>query len=77
MRYALRNRSKIEEVLGEDFLNTLISSLKEYSKVKYAPVILNNRKIIKVHSIKSNNMLIFVVLSQTYDVVHVAYYKSI
>jgi len=79
LRFAIRNQHKIEEVYSKDFFDLLKNSLKLYFKGRstYIAKEYKDHKVIEVESINKKETYIFVVLSQKYDVVHVAYYKSI
>jgi len=78
MRYALRNKGKIEKALGSSFLNLLIASLKKYAKSRstYITENIDGHKAIRIESHNKKDVYVFVVLSQVYDVVHIAFYKK-
>lgn len=81
MRYALRNRDKLKEAFGEPFHIELIKCLSGHFQSNVA----NDRhqiegvshQVIKVAGLSSGTTHIFAVLGQTYDVVRLAYYKTI
>lgn len=81
MRYALRNRDKLKEAFGEAFYIELVKCLSRHFQSDRA----NDRHqiegishpVIKVAGLTHGTTHIFVVLGQTYDVVRLAYYKTI
>lgn len=77
MRFALRNKHKIEKAFDKDFLGRLMFCLNKYSKTRktYLTQELDGYKAIGIES--KNHKHYFIVISQTYDVVKVAYYKSV
>lgn len=75
MRYSLRNKDKIRAKLGDDLLNSLILSLSLLFKGNVTILTgESNRKVIE--SFDRNSKHTFVVVSQKYDVLNLAYYGS-
>ena len=67
-RYSLRNKDKISDVLGKDFLNCLLISLEKTFKNKTIKEYKND----KYNIIHSDNYE-FYVISKTYDVFNLAF----
>lgn len=81
MRYALRNRDMLKEAFGEPFYIELVKCLSRHFQSNVAndrhQIEDVSRPVIFVDGLSSRTKHIFVVLGQTYDVVRLAYYKTV
>ena len=61
MRFALRNKGKIEKALGSSFLNLLIASLKKYAKSRstYITENIDGHKAIRIESLNKKDVYVF------------------
>ena len=79
MRYALRNKSKLIKAFGEPFYLQLIESLTRHFKSNTQIERLDaeelNYQIVEVQNV--NEVLQFAVTGEKYDVLTLAYYKTI
>lgn len=88
MRYALRNKSKIAEAFGEDYLNLhVVASLDTYfahannqqvtediSQERYAANSGNSFPLLRINDMADDNCMVeFAVISKKYDVLQLAY----
>lgn len=78
MRFALRNKKKLIEKLGQGFYDSLITSLKNYTT--------NNEELTTGEDVNGKQSILvnhkdqafqFVIISKTFDVYIVAYYSTI
>lgn len=78
MRFALRNKKKLVEKLGQGFYQTLINSLKNYAETNEELTIgdkVNDKDSILVNH--KDQTFQFVIIRKTFDVYTVAYYSTI
>jgi len=76
MRFALKNRTKIINVKGEEYFNTLIESLKQYTK-SGQPVNLIREGDYDLIRIPSGNVTyVFVAVARLHDVYTVRYLRE-
>lgn len=87
VRYALRNKAKIEKYLGRKFLKDLLESLDSFIEKKVGENLHNlelsptkykgkSFNAIEVESSSEDLIHIFIVVGITYDVYKLAYFKT-
>lgn len=82
MRFALRNKKKLIEKLGEGYYNTLVNSLKAHAKANEELITseyegLDGKQVVQLPSVADKSKtLVFVIIRQKYDVYQVAYYTE-
>lgn len=81
MRFALRNKNKLIQAFGEPFYCELVECLKKHFENDTANdrhrIEGLNKEAIKVTSNTAGKVHIFAVIGQMYDVVKLAYYKTV
>lgn len=80
MRFALRNKTKLIQAFGEDEYNRILSSLKQYALDRYKPETHSQDGVrYPILDVCSPGEIIyqFAVIGSMWDVIHVAYYKTI
>ena len=81
MRFALRNKDKLIQAFGEPFYCELVECLKKHFESDTANDRFRieglNKEAIKVTSSTAGKVHIFAVIGQMYDVVKLAYYKTV
>lgn len=83
MRYILRNRDKIKEKLGQDLLDRMLTSIKEFEVLGGKPIDSRKENGDQYETILINDheyvtkMISFYVISEKFDVVVLAFKEFI
>ena len=79
MRYSLRNKSKIQAKLGEEFLDKITKALDEHFKgrVKLSDEMFSDIPFPIIEVKENDEEYIFAVTDRKFDVMNLAYCKTI
>lgn len=76
MRFAFKNRTKIINVKGQPYFNTLIESLKQYTKSGQSVNLVHEGEYDLIHIPSGNVTYVFIAVAKLHDVYTIRFLRE-